>query len=470
MRKTNTIIPKALWWLAYVLLLACLGYLPHYYNLHLGYSIAIPVVVAMIENSFAYFQKHVSLFFARKFLTMSIALIGILIVAVVLPRPPLNKPIPIIQFALQGLVVGITLRELLLNMSLNNLFGEAIDVQRLLFLGGMVIFLLLMPLDSPHGSFLKPYVLGLGMGLFVHFLLRRLFQRGADVSRRGKILLGMLMAENEVLSDVEKVSINYFIARRWRRLRKLYLKYLERATTLSAKMAIIESCMCRIRGEYDLALRTIDKVAESESVDTYVRGLLQLQEGLVLSELGRDKEMYEALEQSMKNNPKCFLSSVTYALHLAEEIPLRKEHGNVDVDAKRPLNLIREALEVNANERNTELLSNLIGHSVPLSWGFIHDAYGYALLKAGDFSFSKGLFLDCIRKEPHLVSAYLHLGEWYLAYCLNRKSSSERLTLAKLCFSIALSLEGRRPSRIAKRAKKLSEDVDSLVSAPAYIK
>jgi tetratricopeptide (TPR) repeat protein len=467
MPKTNRIIPKALWWLAYVLLLAGLGYLPHYYDLHLGYSIAVPVGVAMIENSFAYFQKHVSLFFARKFFTMAMALLVILMIAIVLPNPPLNRPIPTVQFGLQGLVVGIALRELLLNMSLNNLFGEAIDVQRLLFLSGMVIFLLLMPLDTPHGSFLKPYVLGLGVGLFVHFLLRRLFQRGADVSRRGKILLGMLMAENETLSEVEQISVRYFVKRKWRRLRALYLKHLEGATTLSAKLAIIESCMYRIRGEYDLALRTIIKVANNENADTYVKGLLQLQEGLVLSELGRDQEMYVVLEQSMKNNPKCFLSTVTYALHLAEEIPLKKRHGDSNVDAKRPLNLIRQAMELNANERNTELLSNLIGYSVPLSWGFILDAYGYALLKAGDYSFSKSLFLDCIRKEPHLVSAYLHLGEWYLAYCLNRKSSPERLTLANLCFSIALSLEGRRSSRISKRAKKLTEEVGSLVSAPA---
>jgi len=106
----------------------------------------------------------------------------------------------------------------------------------------------------------------------------------------------------------------------------------------------------------------------------------------------------------------------------------------------------------------------LIGRSVPLSWGFIQDAYGYALLKAGDYTFSKSLFLDCIRKEPQLVSAYLHLGEWYLAYCLNRKSSKERLTSANLCFSIALSLESTRPSRIARRAKQLAAEVDSLVN------
>lgn len=473
MFKINETVAKILWLLAYIILLVSVAYLPHSYNAKVIYVVGLPVLVAVLETSLAYFQKHISLFFARKLLTMLMTLALIVLITLLLfyrwwtlPAAGFHfSPMMAVQFGLQGFVVGIAIRELLLNMSLNNLFDELIEAQRLLFLSGTVIFLYLLPPPSSlHGAYSPVYMFGFGGGLFAHFLLRRLSQRGAKVARHGKLLLDMLVAENEALSSTEKVAVKYFIKRNWKKLHQLYLEHLEFVTTLSAKLAIIESCMCRIRGQYLLALKTIEKVVQTQSVDTYTNGLLHLQEALVRSELGEDAEMYAALKESLKKNPKCFLTNVAYGVHLAEDIPMRKEEHNDSTDIQTPVHLIREAMRLNANERNTELLSNLIGHSVPLSWGFIQDAYGYALLKAGDYTFSRSLFLDCIRKEPNISSAYLHLGEWYLSYSLNRKPSKDRLTLANLCFSVALSLEGKKPSRIARRAKQMADEVKVLTN------
>jgi tetratricopeptide (TPR) repeat protein len=465
---------KALWVAAYAFLLALIAFLPRHYEFRIESDVAIVVIVALIENSLAYFQKYISLFFARKLLTMSV-MVGTIIItaAVLLPSSitPLNLRSPqvliaIVQFGLQGFVVGIAIRELLLNMSLNNLFGQLIYIQRLLFLSGIVIFLFLMPLNPDHKGYPPFYLLGFGAGLSAHFLLRRLSQKGARASRQGKLLLSMLLDEKSVaaLSEAEQFAIRYFVNGSWKKLHDLYMKELEDKTTLSTRLAIIESCRCRVKGEYKRALVTIDKAAANEKDDPYLYGLLLLQEALVRNDLGERDEMYRALNQSLERNPTCFLSKLLLGLCLAEDLPLERTNKVSEAELQRPVSLIREAMHINAHGRHAELLSNIIGRSVPLSWGVIQDTYGYALLKAGDYTFSKSLFLDSIRKEPQGASAYLHLGEWYLSYCINRKESKDRLILAKLCFSIAQSLGGKK-GRIRDRAGVLLRQADDRLRA-----
>jgi tetratricopeptide (TPR) repeat protein len=465
---------KILWYSAYIVLLTFIGYLPHYYGLTKGFIIGLPVLVAVIEISLTSLQKHISLFFARKLLTLFVILAVLLLGTVLLffrwrmvrnpGYPGFDNPMLTIQFVLQGFVVGIAIRELLLNMSLNNLFGRLIEIQRILFLSGIVIFLFLMPPPSSrHGAFASVYVLGFGAGLFAHFLLRRLSQRGEKVARQ-KNLLAETAAQNQNLSTTERRAVKHYINRKSRKLRKLYLSQLELNTTPSPRLAIIESCMYRMRGQYDSALLPLEKIAPNIGGSSYVNGLILLQKALVLSELGRDEEMYDALQRSLSHNPKCFLSNITLGLHLAEDLPPHEQPSEELGQRQKPITLIREAMQLNADARNSELLSNLIGYSIPLSWAFLQDSYGYALLKAGDYAFSKSLFLDCIRKEPNLTSAYLHLGEWYLSDCMNHDRSKERLRLANLCFAIAISLEGKKKSRIARRSAEMADQVKSALS------
>jgi tetratricopeptide (TPR) repeat protein len=466
---------KILWYATYIVLLSFIGYLPHLYGLHVAYIVGLPVLIAVVEISLSSLQKHISLFFARKLLTLFIFLALLLFGTALLffrwrmirdpHNPGYEVPMLAIQFTLQGFVVGIAIRELLLNMSLNNLFGRLIEMQRLLFLSGIVIFLYLMPPPSSrHGAFGPAYVLGFGAGLFAHFLLRRLSQRGDKVARHKK-LMADTAAHNQTLSAMERSAVGHYVNRNWRKLRKLYISQLEVARTPSPKLAIVESCMYRIRGYHDSALQPLVKINPERVKSDYLNGLLLLQKALVLSELGRDQEMYAALDESLKLNPRCFLSKITLGLHRAEELSLQQEKTDDQSDARqKPITLIREAMRLNADERNSELFSNLIGYSIPLSWAFIQDTYGYALLKSGDYAFSKSLFLDCIRKEPNLTSAYLHLGEWYVADCLNHDRSKERLTLANLCFSIATSLEGNKKSRIARRSVEMVALVKSVSS------
>jgi tetratricopeptide (TPR) repeat protein len=465
---------KIVWFAAYISLLSFIGYLPHLHGLDVIYIVGLPVLVAVIEISLSSLQKHISLFFARKLLTLFITL-GLLTVGVAVlffrwrmvhnpSYPGYENPMLAIQFTLQGFVVGIAIRELLLNMSLNNLFGRLIEFQRLLFLSGMVIFLYLVPPPSSrHGAFAPAYVFGFGAGLFAHFLLRRLSQRGEKVARQ-KNLLAETATQNQSLTTTEKSAVRHYINRHWRKLRKLYLSQLELGKRPSPTLALIESCMYRMRGQYDSALRPLEKINPEKVDSPNMNGLLLLQRALVLSELGKDEEMYTTLEQSLALNPKCFLSTIILGLHRAEDLSLESANDEKPEQRQKPVRLIREAMQLNAEKRNSELFSNLVGYSIPLNWAFVQDSYGYALLKAGDYAFSKALFLDCIRKEPNLISAYLHLGEWYLADCLNHDRSKERLTLANLCFAIAISLEGKKKSRIARRSAEMADLVKSALS------
>lgn len=449
---------RILFVLLYVLLSALIASMPIYYGLNIALEIGIPVFVIGIEQIFNQLQLYVSLFFARKRLVISVVAtftfaMSLLVIASTVDfdkQIELSAIVPMIQFAMQGGVVGVILRQLLLSISLNNLFNRSYEIQRLLFLGGINIFLWLFPVVTGHGAFSGFYLLGFAGGLLAHFMWRRILLNRMRLSRYGRSVFEMIAGDKSQLSEVEKQAFLLFIHGKSRKLERLFQR-LEKSS-MSPRLRILQACLLRTEGKYVEALHTVENALLAQERMPEFDHLLFLQRGLAHGELDENRRMYDALQQSDKMEPNNFLPKMTLALRLAEEIPL--DAIGPSRESRRALRLMALALYNNASKPKSELLSELVGRSLPFRWGLVQDAYGYALLKSGDFAFSKDLFLSCIEKEPSFSASYLHLGEWYIAYYLHRKPEKRALQLAHRCLSIAIKLEKSPNSRIARRANQ----------------
>jgi len=433
--------------------------MPIYHHLNVFIEIGLPLFVILIENIFARIHQYVTLFFARKLIiilivsSITIVCSFIFIVSWINKSPEINIHLIIstLQFFMQGGIVGVVIRQLLLSISQNNLFGRSFRIQRLLFLLGVSVFVWLFPISQRYGDFAGFYMLGLTSGLIAHFLWRRILLKNIRLSRYGRSILEMIKGHSSDLSDNEKKAFLLFINQKWKKLDLFYDK-IEENKESSPRLKILKACSHRVRGNYIEAIHYIDNELNNSQRNTDFDHLLYLQKALAHSELKEDTQMIEALQKAENMYPDNFSLKATLALRLAEEIPLETPY--ID-EAQRPLELIREAIFLSSRDSNTELMANLLGRTLPFRWGFIHDVYGYTLLKSGNYLFSKDLFLSCIEKEPSFSSSYLHLGEWYISYNLNRKKSKKNLRLAKLCLLIAWKLEKNKNSRISKRAKEL---------------
>ncbi len=119
----------------------------------------------------------------------------------------------------------------------------------------------------------------------------------------------------------------------------------------------------------------------------------------------------------------------------------------------------------------TDVLKTVMGAAVPLTWTFLLDAYGFGLLKAGHLRLSRSLLEKCIKDDPSFSSPYVHLAEWYLTYDKMQQKAGSRAptsreitrktvrTLAEVCLHLTLKLEGKRNSRISRRARTLLDKV-----------
>lgn len=461
--------PNIFWIITYLILLFFIESWALYNHFPIWVHIVLSLSVVAIENFLNHSQKYITLFFARKpFITGTVSAFMVIISMILIIKWFLINSwsfslfVPILQFFLQGGIVGLSLRKLLMNLSISNLFGKSIKVQRLLLLLGIAIFLWLLPMGNNHEAFTGFYMLGFAFGFTSHFVLRRFFIDDVRLSRHAKNITE-IVGDEKNLSEDEREAIVYYANQKWNLLNNFFTNFDE--NKMSTRLKLLRSCMFRIEGRYSKSLEIIKDELLNPNRNKKLDSFLYLQEALAHSESEHDKQMYEALRESEKIKDDEMLLKITRSLRLAEKIPLKKNEHDMSTDIQHPLILIRDAMRINADAANHELLSKLVGKSLPLDSGFIQDAYGYALLKAGDFSSSKALFNYCIEKEPSFSSAYLHLGEWYLSFYYNNSNSIRDKSLAKLCFSIALELEpGKKESRIARRAKRFIEELPDNLS------
>ena len=388
----------------------------------------------------------------------------------------------LLQFGLQGAIVGVIVRVLVLAMFARLLRGDPIEVSRALLLGAFAVLVWLAPLAKSHRIFASAYALGFGMGFTLHYLVRHKEHTRAQAARLGRYIVESLGHVKLEANEVEAVT--YYAKQRWRKLDAL----LNEKEDLTTVLAIVKASRLRIKGEYGYARDIIEAKLSDGEPDATLRTFLHLHLALNLADLGRRDQMRNALKDAMECHGDCLLSLVTNGLRTAEDIPLEGDSENSDSEDSRQeaLHCIWEALKINDGAR-PELIARIVGRSVPVTWTFLLDAYAYVLLKARHVRFSKALLTECIYEDPYFSSPYLHLGEWCISEVMRARrrlearepkqviteqserdaiqANSERSRrVAKLCLNIAIQLEGGRKSLTKRRAGALLRDYSSLLS------
>lgn len=419
-----------LFYISYIVLMAIVAYMPVYNDFNHIWGPVLAMVVAGIENGLDRLRLYIALFFANTWVvyatTALFGMVGVGIIAYWVGRNSFswNRVGDAIQFMLQGGVIGVLLRQLSLSVILNSLFGRSARIQRLMLMLGFAVVIWLFPVNSRYGVFQGFYIVGVSIGLVAHVVWRAILHRRYRLSRYGRGVMEMINGELGSLSTDEENAYKLFIKRKRRAFEKLIRK-LEMAGPLSPRLRILKAHSLRVYGRYADALQTSENQLDNTDRDTSFDRLFLLQKALALNELGERQKMYDALKESKRLRDDNFLINATLALRMAEELPI--ENIRNTEESRFPVQLLRDAMLQNTSEASFEVLSDLFGDAIPIRWGFVQDVYGYTLLKAGDFSFSKDLFLNCIEKEPSFSSSYLHLGEWNIAWAARNRADSVKI-------------------------------------------
>lgn len=374
------------------------------------------------------------------------------------------------QFLLQGALVGVMVRVLVWAMFARFLRGGPIEVSRLLLLVAFTVMMWLFPLGASHRVYAGLYLLGVGGGFMIHYLVRNKEHQRAQTVRIGRNISESVREAQ--LKAIEVDAVRYYAKQKWRELDQLLTDETEPNTVLT----IINASRLRIRGDYRLAVRAIEKELGRKERDQSLDGFLYLHKALSLADLNERKEMHQALESALRCQEDCMLTRVTIGLRLAEDISpedaIRDEKQADNSPKQKAVKYIWYALKNESSQ--PELITQIVGRTVPATWTFLLDAYAYVLLKAGHVRFSRALLAAAIYEDPYFSSPYLHLGEWCIADLLRarrqnpsgyatQKNSERSRRVGRLCLNIAIQLEGKRRSNTKRRAEGLLESYRNLL-------
>ncbi len=383
------------------------------------------------------------------------------------------------QFALQGAVVGVVVRMLVLAVFARLLKGSHVEIHRLFLLVALTIFLWLFPFLESHRLYAGFYLYGFGLGFWIHYLVRNKEHLRAQTARHSRNITELL-GNSVKLTGMEVDAVKHYARQAWRHLDRLFSNTEHHPTTV---LAIIKASAQRLKGRYDEARTTIDVELARDGHDTSLDTFLYLHKALSLGDLNLKAEMRETLQKASQCEANCLLTLVTKGLRIAEELPFLEEVSPSDASHEdqrhEALKFIWEALKLNEVAR-PELIARIVGRTVPVTWTFLLDAYAYVLLKAGHHRFSRALLIDCIYEDPYFSAPYLHLGEWCIAELLKasrpnssasdevdgaqRPSMERSRRVAPLCLNIAIRLEGGRRSLTKRRARELLDRYSNLFS------
>ena len=363
------------------------------------------------------------------------------------------------QYFVIGALLGIMLRQLVGWFFISNFIGNPVSIQKYAFLLSFLATIWLLPIGNPQIANLSCYVLGLGTGYMIHFTVRTRQRGRAQFHRTGQTILEMF-SDSEIkdrFSPIETEAIRNFAKHNFRALKKLLHKQQE----LSSVLTIIKFAMERSQGNYPKCLHTIETELANDRRDPDLESQLYCCRALCRSDAGGGddmmfKDLERALEIRTKQKNDCVLARISLSLRLAEKVPMEGDEDNQD--RVRSFWHIWRALKLYAKGIPLETLELVIGVTVPISWTLILDAYGFSLLKLNDMRLSKSVLTYCIYVDPGFSSPYLHLGEWHLTEAMTKQNQYEKFhqnELAKYCFLMAKYLEGKKESRIKRRADEL---------------
>jgi hypothetical protein len=428
---------------------------------------------------------------ARRWMVTSVVffvsmLAGAYLVKSLQPADFWHKKAELFQFMLQGALVGVIVRLLIVAMLEYLISGSPIESTRALLLTALTVLIWLCPLGATHRAYAGFYIFGFGVGFLIHYLVRNKEHKQAEEGRLGRYVIELL--GSKATTGEENKIVRHYGAGNWFRLDRLLRKYEEKSTLVET----IRAARLRYKGKYSESKGIAQRELERPEHDNKDNAALYLHLALSLADEADEnkKQMFEALEKARASSDDSVLALVTTALRLAEDIPLNgttDANGQVNKarEAEYALRTIWKAMGA-ADTSPPELIATIVGTTVPMTWTFFLDAYAYVLLKAGYIRFSRSLLAQCIYEDPYFSTPYLHLGEWCIADILRSRrelqqdsnlgfnanrawrealeATSERSQrVGRLCLHIAIKLERYRNSLTKRRAKALLKQFDYIL-------
>lgn len=488
MKKSESLLPLILLYCG-LILFSISWYEVHHLSLWVAIVVAIPLIFADIFGELN--PRFLSAIYThREKFAYTVLVISIITAIGLFIKFPTNFYseqgkvdyifIIITQFVFQGAIVGLTIRMLLLNLFAEVIRAKSVHKAKLLVVAAWVVFIIMFPINGQHSNLSPFFILGFGIGFYVHYFIRTQDKKNVQSNRLRENILSMLAAikDNQVnsisvsgdddaiiLADEEEIAVNLYSSQKWQSLKK-YLDSQDDSPTLF----FIRISMLRKMHNYDTAISLIkDRLEEKEfSHEHFLHLHYALNESERFKRNGewRNKDrVFHHLEEAHVSNPNCLLTCATYALRLADEI----EKNETDTLKKeKALSLIWQAMKLYEDRSKPKIVSLITGMTVPVTYTFLLDTYGYVLLKCGRLRFAKALLLQCLFQDPSYSATYLHLAEWYFEYYGNNNNlsrESERWRkAAQLNLLIAIEIEkefdqSNQGTLISKKAKKLLSQI-----------
>lgn len=372
-----------------------------------------------------------------------------------------HKVMILSQILIQGIVVGVLSRVILLDMFASIIRAENVVKSSVFVAFSFLVFLFLFPISTNHRWMSPVFMLGCGLGFFLHFATRRREQK-SSLYKKFKLRI-LETAEGENLSDREKQALNLFVNRKWKKLQSFISNGVS-----TRNIEFMELSMLHAVGEYEKALNKLDDIKKSSPPNDlshfhYLHVAINESEKFDHRKDWKNlKIIRDSLKEAISLNPNCMMTNANLALYLVNK--------NKGTQFKDPLNLIWKAIKEYENNTMDSLISLITGMGVPVTYAYLLDIYAYVLLKKGKTRFAKQFLFQCLYLDPNHSSTYLHLAEYYYILCTNSTNSKYAVKYkhwkktAKMCLHIARFLERRKKntnggSLIYNRAEQLLGDL-----------
>jgi hypothetical protein len=353
---------------------------------------------------------------------------------------------------LQGASLGLVSRMLFIHLSYQLVKLRDVFFSKILILIVYTVFLVFLPFENMHQT--APFFLGYAAGFAVHYMSRYSERRHASIGRLQQNLRSMIEdmthAVNFQLTAVEEKAVHLFSREKWASLKKVLGTPKETVT-----LFFIMLCMYRKLHLFDAALHQLSEKERThpewyQAHKNYFllhRALNNNEKTLQGDDQQLNEKILEDLRRGVQLDNTCMLSHAVLAQKLADKIDLDTSDPKIieenEVFKKEATCHIQRAMDIYENrEKEKRLLSILTGLTIPCTYSFLLDIYGYVLLKNGKLKFAKVQLSTCIHLDPSFSSTYVHMAEWYKEYYKNSHSEDvEWKKAARLCLYIALNIE-----------------------------
>ena len=400
----------------------------------------------------------------------------------------IDKFILITQFLLQGAIVGLTIRILLLNLFADMIRAKDVHNAKLLIMLAWIVFIIMFPLNEKHRSISSIYLLGFGLGIYMHYAIRLQEKKNVLRNRLKMNILTMIETikreqiniaeeklghkEQMILTSEEIEAVKLYSNQKWKKL-SAYIREQNETPTIF----FIQLSMLRMQHQYEAALELINEKLENDNIHEPFQHYYHLHYALNECErfnkngewVSREK-IFHHLNQAIKIEPNCLLTCTTYALCIASELSV--DSAQYDTERGRAMELMWNAMKINENKPIRRIVGYATGMTIPVTSTFLLDSYGYILLKSGKRKFAKALILQSLFQDPTFSATFYHLAEWYYDYFIQQSTLSEPINenwrqAAILNLQIAIELERsndkeNKGTYIFVKSRKLLEKIKKL--------